>query len=81
MIITPLQRELKVNMEVQKRLKADLDRSVKELKAMSAVLRLPAMTAQFQHMLRRKESEKQREAQKKKAISQMVQQNVTDNES
>lgn len=46
-VIKPLLKELKVNAELYKRTKADLDGTVKELKALSAIIRLPAMTDQF----------------------------------
>ena len=46
-VINPLMNELKISTEIQIRAKADLDKNIKEIKAMSAILRLPAMTAEF----------------------------------
>ena len=80
-VINPLVKELKVSTELQNRLKADLDRNLKEMKEMSAILRIPTLTAEFQRMLRAKETEKKIEADKKKAISHMVESKITDDES
>lgn len=46
-VIIPLVKEVKVITEVHNRVKADLERAVKQLKAMTAVLRLPAMTSKY----------------------------------
>ena len=46
-VINPLINELKISSEIQIRAKADLDKNLKDLKAMGAILRLPAMTAEF----------------------------------
>ena len=46
-VINPLKNEMKISTEIQIRAKADLDKNIKDLKAMGAVLRLPAMTAEF----------------------------------
>lgn len=63
-VINPLVKELKVSTELQNRLKADLDRNLKEMKEMSAILRIPTLTAEFQRMLRAKDTEKKIEADK-----------------
>ena len=46
-VVKPLLNELKISSEIQIRAKADLDKSTKDLKALGAILRLPAMTAEY----------------------------------
>lgn len=46
-VIIPLVKEVKVNTVIHNRVKADLERTVKQLKEMTAILRLPAMTAKY----------------------------------
>ena len=46
-VVIPLVNELKISSEMQIRAKADLDKSIKDLKALGTILRLPAMTAEY----------------------------------
>ena len=58
--------------EIQIKTKAELDRCQKELKQMSAVLRIPSLTNEFQRMAR------QQEAEQKKALGVMMDEQVKD---
>ena len=77
----PLLLELKICEEVASRVKAEYDRNLKELKAVSTTLRFPAMTSEFQKLLRARESQKVYEAHQKRAIKQMLDYKVTDKKS
>ena len=48
---------------------------------MSAILRIPAMTTEFQRMLRSNQTEKELELHRNKALQQMMEWKVTDNQS
>ena len=43
-VVQPLIQELKISSEIQIRAKKDLDNNIEDLKALSAILRLPALT-------------------------------------
>ena len=73
--------ELKVSEELNRRLKGLYDKNLKEYKALSTIIRLPAMTKEFWKILRSKESEKEQTAHQKQAIRQMVDIQVQDESS
>ena len=43
-VVKPLIQELKISSELQIRAKKDLDKNIKDMKSLSSILRLPAMT-------------------------------------
>ena len=76
-VVKPLIQEMKVNEELTSRLKTQFDQNIQLLQKLSAIIRIPTMTNEFQRMLRTKENKQVREEKEKQTISQMVKWNVT----
>lgn len=80
-IIKPLIIELKVKDELNRRMSAEHDINVRDLKQLNTIIRIPNLCLQFQNALRNRREAKRLTSYQKQALKQLVEWRVTDENS
>lgn len=73
--------ELRLKEEISKRIKAEYDKNVKDLKMLNTIVRIPTMCQEFQRIIRTRKDQKRFMQFQKQAINQLVDWKVTDEKS